>query len=71
MQTGNAVLNSSEMFDAYANVWYSYPNLEIRRKYCRLVELNQSIYAVGGFDGVNYHSSVSRFDPRVSLWCMS
>lgn len=33
-----------------------------------MVTLNQLIYVIGGFDGVEYFSSVRCFDPKTKEW---
>lgn len=62
---GASCLSSVERYDPLVGVWSSVQEMESRRRYCRLAVLEGCLYAIGGYDGSNYQSSVERFDPRV------
>lgn len=36
--------------------------------YLRVYNIDNCLYALGGFDSTNYQSTVERYDPRMSKW---
>lgn len=56
-------------YDAHRDQWLPGPDLTSRRFALAGASLNDMIYAVGGFDGTAYLSSVERLDPREGKWC--
>lgn len=62
------IVATGEVYDAHANVWNQLPSMNRHRNNASLCTLQNCIYAVGGFDGYFYLSSVERFDPREGKW---
>jgi N-acetylneuraminic acid mutarotase len=66
----SVTLESPEIFDPATNAW-SIPQttgtFTGRQGLCAGVS-NGKIYAIGGFDGFNYLSTVEEFDPATSAW---
>ncbi|XP_026796983.1 kelch-like protein 10 [Pangasianodon hypophthalmus] len=61
--------NAIEAYDTRAERWVDVTcNDESPRAYHGTVYLNGFVYCIGGFDSVNYFSSVRRFDPISRTW---
>lgn len=58
-----------ESYDVRANRWYRHDDLaDVTRAYHGMAVLNDSIYILGGFDGLMYFNSMRRFNPHLKKW---
>lgn len=61
-----------ETYDTRADRWIRIPpyyeDPSGPRSYHRTVVLNNKIYLIGGFDGIEYFNKCSRFDPIKKIW---
>ena len=53
-------LSSVERFDFKSNKWEKVKPLNIKRRALTAITLPDGIYAMGGYDGANYLSSVEK-----------
>lgn len=56
----NSCLQSAERYDPKTNKWEAIASLNTPRRALTAVTLPDGIYAIGGFDGQNYLSSVEK-----------
>jgi hypothetical protein len=61
-------LNETECYDCLRDSWMAGPSLGSARRNCAGAQLDQRIFAVGGFDGSQILSSVEAYDPRMKNW---
>ncbi|KAL6456257.1 hypothetical protein MHYP_G00348000 [Metynnis hypsauchen] len=67
--SGGSPTNGTEAYDARADRWINVTSDEEGpRAYHGSVYLNGFVYCVGGFDGVDYFSSVRKFNPVSRTW---
>uniref|UniRef100_A0AAR2KHI3 BTB domain-containing protein n=1 Tax=Pygocentrus nattereri TaxID=42514 RepID=A0AAR2KHI3_PYGNA len=67
--SGGSPTNGIEAYDARADRWINVTSDEEGpRAYHGSVYLNGFVYCVGGFDGVDYFSSVRKFNPVSRTW---
>ncbi|KAM9214926.1 kelch-like protein 10 [Leptosomus discolor] len=67
--SGENPTNAIETYDARADQWVNVPcEEEGPFAYHGTAHLQGFIYVIGGFDGVEYFSSVKRFDPLRKTW---
>lgn len=58
-----------ESYDVRANRWYRHDDMaDVTRAYHGMAVLNDSIYILGGFDGLMYFNSMRRFNPALKKW---
>ncbi|CAG5124392.1 unnamed protein product [Candidula unifasciata] len=63
-------LNSAKKFDPLTKIWSEIAPMHSSRCYVCAAEVGGFIYACGGFDGTNRHSSVERYCPVKNQWQM-
>lgn len=56
----SACLNTAERFDFTKNEWEALPPLQEYRRALSLVALPDGVYAIGGYNGKDYLSSVEK-----------
>ncbi|MBN3299038.1 KLH10 protein, partial [Amia calva] len=67
--SGDSATNGMEAYDCRYNQWVDVTIPEERpRAYHGVAYLKGWVYCVGGFDGVDYFSSVRKFDPVAYTW---
>uniref|UniRef100_A0A668ACE8 Kelch like family member 10 n=1 Tax=Myripristis murdjan TaxID=586833 RepID=A0A668ACE8_9TELE len=67
--SGGGPTNGIEAYDPRADRWINVTtNEESPRAYHGATFLDGMVYCVGGFDSIDYFSSVRRFDPRTHTW---
>lgn len=68
--SGGCPISNIETYDVRADRWYSQPILEDSspRAYHGMIAFNGLVYVIGGFDGVQYYSSVKCFNPITKTW---
>jgi N-acetylneuraminic acid mutarotase len=64
----NEPLNSVEMFDPKTNKWTYVAPMKYARRALSAAFLLDGIYAIGGFNGEHYMSSVEKFEESVGKW---
>lgn len=63
----NSCLDSAERYNPATNTWEVIASLNIPRRALSAVALPDGIYAIGGFDGNNYLSSIERYSHNTSV----
>lgn len=63
-------LKSAEILHIPTNQWTRTAEMNERRSDGHCAVLHDFVYAVGGFDGMNCHSSVEYYDPQSNNWLM-
>jgi influenza virus NS1A-binding protein len=58
----NSCLSTAERFDPVTGQWEMLPPLKEHRRALSLVALPDGVYAIGGYNGKDYLSSVERYD---------
>ncbi|XP_018410015.1 PREDICTED: kelch-like protein 10 [Nanorana parkeri] len=67
--SGGSPTNAIESYDCRAGCWVNVIcDEESPRAYHGMAYLNGYVYLIGGFDGIDYFNSVSRFDPVSNIW---
>jgi hypothetical protein len=61
-------LCETENFDCLRGEWLRGADLNVPRRNCASAQLDNRIYAIGGFDGSQILNSVEAFDPRMKSW---
>jgi len=61
-------LCETECFDCLRGMWMAGADLNIPRRNCSSAQLDNRIYAIGGFDGSQILNHVEAFDPRMKNW---
>lgn len=64
----NTCLKAAERYDPKTNKWEVIADLNIPRRALSAVALPDGIYAIGGFDGQNYLSSIEKYDESKNEW---
>ena len=67
----NQCLLSAERLAPGGSVWEVLPAMNDRRRALACVSLPDGVYAVGGFNGTEYLSSVERFDEERGEWMLT
>lgn len=62
----NLCLNTAERYNPVTDKWEEIGKLNIPRRALSAVTLPDGIYAIGGFDGYNYLSSVEKYDETLN-----
>ena len=60
--------DSVEQFDPQTNTWTALPNLLVARRHHSLVNLDDRLYVIGGWDGKEVLSSVELYDTETKTW---
>jgi N-acetylneuraminic acid mutarotase len=60
--------DSVEQYDPESNTCTSFPNLLVGRRYHALVNLNETLYAIGGWTGFKALVDVEIFDKNSNKW---
>lgn len=60
---GTTFTNKTQVYDPANNVWTSGAEMPTVRAYLGVAEINDVIYAVGGFDGANWLNSNEQYKP--------
>ncbi|EFJ25220.1 hypothetical protein SELMODRAFT_99520 [Selaginella moellendorffii] len=63
-----ALIRTMERFDPRESVWTKMPSMTSKRGSLSAAVLNGRLYALGGFDGSVFLSTVEAFDPRADRW---
>jgi hypothetical protein len=66
----NNCLDTAERFDIISRKWEMLPKLNVGRRALSVVALPDGIYAIGGYSGKQYISSVERFDIEKNCWTL-
>lgn len=61
-------LNSCERFNFDLDRWEQLPPMRDRRRALAVVTLPDGVFAIGGYDGQRYLSSVEKFCPQQQRW---
>jgi len=61
-------MDSVEQYDPESNTCKSFPNLLVGRCYHALVNLNETLYAIGGWTGSKALVDVEKFDKNSNKW---
>mmetsp|Transcript_56973 Transcript_56973/g.144567 ORF Transcript_56973/g.144567 Transcript_56973/m.144567 type:complete len:593 (+) Transcript_56973:76-1854(+) len=61
-------LCQTECFDCLRGDWMAGADLNVPRRNCSSVHLDNRIYALGGFDGSKILNHVEAYDPRMKNW---
>nr|CRZ22849.1 Bm8814, isoform a [Brugia malayi] len=61
-------LRSAEILHIPKNQWHRIAEMSVRRSDGHCVIMKNIAYAIGGFDGMNCHSSVEYYDPQRDRW---
>ena len=61
-------LSSGEMYDPVLNLWSNVSEMTVERSDFAAVVFEDRIYAIGGFDGINYLNSIERYNPKTDTW---
>uniref|UniRef100_A0AAF5PVJ0 BTB domain-containing protein n=2 Tax=Wuchereria bancrofti TaxID=6293 RepID=A0AAF5PVJ0_WUCBA len=61
-------LRSAEILHIPKNQWHRIAEMSVRRSDGHCVIMKNVAYAIGGFDGMNCHSSVEYYDPQRDRW---
>ncbi|KRX04279.1 hypothetical protein PPERSA_11403 [Pseudocohnilembus persalinus] len=61
-------LDSAERFNLKTLKWEKIASMNVKRRALTAVCLPDGIYAIGGFDGQNYLSSVEKYDENLNKW---
>ena len=61
-------MNSAERYDLAQGEWEVLPNLREHRRALALVALPDGVYAIGGYNGKDYLSSVEKYDASKHAW---
>jgi len=64
----NSCLQAAERYDVANDKWEQIADLNIPRRALSAVALPDGIYAIGGFDGQNYLSSIEKYDEAKNEW---
>ena len=64
----NNCLDTAERFDPATKKWEQIANLNEGRRALSVVALPDGIYAIGGYSGKQYLSSVERYDIEQNVW---
>nr|ASA39900.1 kelch-like ECH-associated protein 1 [Azumapecten farreri] len=67
---GNMDSNSMDVFDPIRNMWFSKCPMAVPRNRVGVGVIDNMIYAVGGSQGQQHHSTVERYDPDHDRWTM-
>merc|ERR1719253_79757 len=57
-----------EVYDCLRDTWMLSSSLHLPRRNCTGCELDNRIFAIGGFDGTNIISAVEAYDARMKNW---
>jgi N-acetylneuraminic acid mutarotase len=63
-------LKSVEVYNPLTDHWDYVASLNIPRRALTAVTLPDGIYAIGGYDGINYLNSVEKFDEMKNKWTL-
>ncbi|CAF1062909.1 unnamed protein product [Rotaria sordida] len=67
--SGGSPTSAIELYDTRADKWFQLPfNDQFPRAYHGIVTINNSIYVIGGFDGMDYFNSCRVFDLKILQW---
>jgi hypothetical protein len=61
-------MRSGEKYNPETNTWTSIPNMRRQRENFSMVVINDTIFVIGGFDGMSCTSNVEYFDDRKNKW---
>lgn len=61
-------MDSVEQYDPESNTCKSFPNLLVGRYWHALVNLNETLYAIGGWTGSKALVDVEKFDKNSNKW---
>ncbi|CAG9534297.1 unnamed protein product [Cercopithifilaria johnstoni] len=61
-------LRSAEILHIPRNQWHRIAEMSVRRSDGHCVIMKNIAYAIGGFDGMNCHSSVEYYEPQRDRW---
>ncbi|VDK86453.1 unnamed protein product [Litomosoides sigmodontis] len=61
-------LRSAEILHIPRNQWHRIAEMSVRRSDGHCVIMKNVAYAIGGFDGMNCHSSVEYYEPQRDRW---
>ncbi len=59
----NSFSNNVQVYDAANNSWSNGASMPTARAYLGVVVVNDVLYAIGGFDGTNWLSTVEQYTP--------
>ena len=65
----NQPLRSAEVYDPLTDKWRSLPEMNDPRRALAAAVLADGVYAIGGFDGNAYMSSVEKYEEGQAGWC--
>ncbi|CAF4315818.1 unnamed protein product [Rotaria sp. Silwood2] len=67
--SGGSPTSAIELYDTRADKWFQLPfNDQFHRAYHGIVTINNFIYVIGGFDGMDYFNSCRVFDLKTLQW---
>jgi hypothetical protein len=61
-------MDSVEQYDPESNTCKSFPNLLVGRHWHALVNLNETLYAIGGYNSGKALVDVEKFDKNSNKW---
>ena len=61
-------MNTAERFDFNSQTWTNLPPMREARRALALIAMPDGIYAIGGYDGTKYLSSIEKFDLMQEKW---
>ena len=65
---GSNLMDSVEQYDPESNTCKSFPNLLVGRFFHALVNLNETLYAIGGWKNGKALVDVEKFDKNSNKW---
>jgi hypothetical protein len=61
-------MRNGEKYDPESNTWTNIPNMHRQRENFGMVVINDTIFVIGGVNGMSCISDVEYFDDRKNRW---